>query len=233
MQRWVNILIALALTGLIASCWVTCDAQTVINRRTVAAASIAYDSSSQGDQGSGATLTVAHVVAADANWLEVGVTSYLSGGAQTVGVTYNGSAMTARTAQGGEDKLQTFYLASPTTGTHNIVVTPSSSSCEIAMAAISLKNVSSTSGPNNETAAASDWTNTVTCSTGNWAVVFVRYYNQTPTVTNGTLRVNNNNTSSQGSVMALTKASTGSTVTIDGAGMAGSTWHSNGASVDK
>lgn len=235
-MKKVAVFILLALLTMAFGVPDSCFGQVVLPMffgQPVVGTSIAFDVGSQGDQGSGATLTVSHTVANDATWLEVGVTTWLSGGAQTVTVTYNGTSMTGRTAQGTTDKLQSFYLAGPATGTHDIVVTPSSSGVEVAMAAISLKAPTGTSNPSNETANSSDWTNTVTCATGNWSVVFLRYYNQTPTLTNGTVRVTNSNGATQSSINAYTMGSTGSSVTINGSGMAGSTWHTNGASVNK
>jgi hypothetical protein len=211
------------------------DAQTERRRlgSTGGGTSIAYDNGSQGDQGSGASLTISHVVATDANWMEVGVASYLAGGTQTMAVTYNGTSMTGRTAQGGADQLQTFYLASPATGTHDIVVTPSSSSCEVAVAAISLKTVSATSNPSNGTANNTDWTNTVTCASGNWSVVFLWLYNEAPSVTNGTLRVSNSNTTTQASIYCYTRESSSTTVQVNGTKAGSNTWRTNGASLNK
>jgi hypothetical protein len=104
--------------------------------------------------GSGSSLTQAHTVAADANGLVV-VISYWDcsgGGITSTGLTYNGTALALAKRDtdingscGGRAEI--WYLASPATGTHNLVASFSGSTGGISGAILSLKGFNQTGQP--------------------------------------------------------------------------------------
>ena len=210
-----------------------CDAQVVLSRRVAAAAAeIALDDTSKGEQTSGATYTQAHTCTG-AGILVVGVASYLEGAGQTMTAEYNGDAMsTLGVSTSGENELEYFYILTPDAGTHNIVVTPSSSSAEVACAAMSLTNVTAITGGIAGGATGTAWTVTVTSETGSWATALLATYNLVPTVTNGTIRVANSNGTAQLSVYLLTRDGAAS-VQINGTIASEWSWMMFGASADQ
>lgn len=84
-------------------------------------------SSSQNGIAASSSVTLAHTVAADATALFVMVPYWSTGttnNGSLSGATWNGGAMTLigkATRSNGNDEVEIFFLAGPTTGTHNIV----------------------------------------------------------------------------------------------------------------
>lgn len=104
--------------------------------------------------GSGASITVAHTVAADATGLVVAVKFWdCSGGTVSVsGMTYAGAALTQAnrdtSASGGcGNHAEIWYKASPAIGTNNLVITFSAATGGVGGAAVSLKGFKQTSQP--------------------------------------------------------------------------------------
>lgn len=182
---------------------------------TPASPDIAWDTGDHADQTSGASLTKSLAAAADANFVALFVASYLSGGGQTHTATWNGTSMTsAGSVTNGNDKFELFYLTSASGGTHDFVLTPSSSSCEVAIVVASLKNVASVSNYSTGSGASYPYSVTVSANTGSWALAGLGAYNRTvDIVSNGTERVTNENGATQNSCWLFTLTNAG---TIDG-----------------
>lgn len=196
--------------------------------------SISFDAGSQGDKTDGTAVTISHTTAADAPLMEVGVAHYKSGGGQTCTATYNGTGMTEIGTEGaGEDKVTVFRLYSPTSGTHDVVVTPAGGgTIELAVVVGTFKvatTVSNGAGLNGS----DTWSQTLTVANGNWGVTFLRTYNSDPTATNGTIQVSNDNNTTQSSIYLVTRPSTSTTVQINGTGGGGGGWQMYGNSLNK
>lgn len=110
---------------------------------------IAYDNSSKGDQGSGATLTFSHTTGSGSNRLLL-VQAHIAEGTLN-GITYNGVSLTSVANVTGGDMGTTrgvlFRLINPDTGTYNVVITQSSSN-SIEGAALSYTGVHQTAPVN-------------------------------------------------------------------------------------
>lgn len=108
---------------------------------------LTLDATSQTGSVGGASQTLEHTIAADANLLVVQVVSWGNNRTPS-GVTWNGDAMT-RVGDGvdnasGTNHAEIFYLLNPDTGTHDVVVTMPGSADGINTAATSLKGAHAT-----------------------------------------------------------------------------------------
>lgn len=196
-------------------CFASADAQTERRRLGTAGggSAKAYDTGAAGDQASGATLTIPITIASDANYCLVGASVYLSGGG-TATATVDGASMTQLGDEvNSDDHYYLWGKASPTTGSVNVVITPSSSSCEIAGVVMTIKNVSSTSNYTEaEDPSASTYIFSVTppANTGSWGAGVLFAYNKTvDVVSNGVERVTNENGASYGSAWGFTRDGSG------------------------
>lgn len=164
---------------------------------------ITVDATSSG-QGTGVnSKTVSHVCSGADRILIVGVSNYDAGSGgndKVTGVTYNGVAMTliTKTQGDGADSWNYLYaLVAPDTGTHNIVVSTSTTQDEINVVAASYNGAKQTGQPdayviNNQTSSVTSITPTLTTLTNNcWLVsLFVNGYGGAITAGTGTtLRV--------------------------------------------
>lgn len=92
---------------------------------------IAFDNATDGGA-VGTTVTISHVVTGDSNFLVVGVVGgNISDGDLVTGVTYNGTSMSLISKQAPHNSIDRwnylFTLTAPDTGTHDVVMSASSS----------------------------------------------------------------------------------------------------------
>lgn len=176
--------------------------------------SIAVDSTSNGTDKLGATLTVSHTCASGA-LLVVNVAS--TDGVTTPTVTYNGDAMTmVASINGSQMSSFMFVLVSADSGTHDIVATKDIG-VDYGLSAISFTGAAGYSAFNsaNGNSGTASLT-TTTATTGNGVVVTGGAKNQVTTVTytgSGTEFENFNDVTAQVYVAAYTNFTAGSDVT--------------------
>ena len=105
---------------------------------------VAFDAVSTGTVVSSNTKTVSHTTSGTDRCLVVLVTTYVAGGTTVSSVTYNGTAMTnagSQTSPSGNSRVTIFYLANPSSGAHDIVVTLAASADDLFVAGLSFTDV--------------------------------------------------------------------------------------------
>lgn len=167
-------------TSLVAGTGVTLSGSTgVVTISTSPLASpIARDATSVG-AGTGSTLTVSHTCTGS-NGLLVSAIQLSSGGGSPTSLTYNGIPMTQQSAQtnfaGSSRDLYLYYLRSPSTGAHNLVLTLSGANADIECANASYTgiNVNSSFPDSSNTGSASSGTSlnvlTTVVATNCWLI---------------------------------------------------------------
>jgi hypothetical protein len=160
-----------------------------------------HDATSTGQQtAAGTTLTYSHTIGASANYLKVGVGANNAGPGPITGITWNGVSMTrlgSELAPDGFIVVDYYFLVSPATGTHNVVVTTTNSTDALASCASSYNDVDTTT-PHGTAATATGTTNTptvnVSSAAGELVVDVVGVRDTTLTACGQTQRGNVNDT---------------------------------------
>lgn len=215
MKRSTYMLITLALCTLLGSCWVTCDAQDVLSIRVSPA--IAADAVGSGENTSGATLVFTINPTVDNAGVYVATYTYLeTTGSNVASVDVKGQAAAAiYQYTSGTDRVELWFADSVSSGSGNIAITKGSSSDECAAAALAVINIDLETPNGSEahnTAADASPRDTVSSASGELVVACVGYYNKTLSAGSGeTIRIANENSSTQGSITILTKAGATST----------------------
>ena len=144
---------------------------------------IAFDSATRATTGTGTSLTFSHTVSGSNRILVVGVADNDATTGDTItGVTYNGVAMSrisggyGTNTDGGTVFL--YYLVAPATGTHNVVVSCSSSHSLSALAA-SYTGAAQTGQPDANTAQSTSASTSINISLTSvadkcWAVIYTK-----------------------------------------------------------
>jgi len=179
------------------------------------------DATNSGENTSGATLVFTIAPTASNATVYVATYSYNSGGSNVASIDVKGQTATAiYQYPTGQDRVELWCAKGVSSGSGNITITKGNSADEIAAAALAVLNVNQTTP--NGTQSHNDATDaapgvTVTSATGELVVTCVGYYNQALTVngTGETLRIDNFNSSAQGSIAIITKAGAASTVFDD------------------
>ena len=142
---------------------------------------IAFDAGSAADGATGTSQTLSHTVTGSDTILWVG--GFSNNSSIPSGATFNGTTMTGSVSQlnnspNGNESLQLFYLPAAATGTHNIVVTWSSSNPNPSVSGASFTGATQsavTEGTNIQNGTATSVTCSITTSADNcMAVMYVR-----------------------------------------------------------
>jgi hypothetical protein len=208
----------------LALLWVApLDAQTE-RRRLGAISSSAVqtpDAVNSGENTSGSTLVFTIAPTASNATVYIATYTYNSGGSNVASIDVKGQTATAiYQYPTGQDRVELWCAKGVSSGSGNITITKGNSGDECAAAALAVLNVNQTtpngSESHNQVTDAAP-TLTVTSATGELVVVCVGYYNKNLTVngTGETLRIDNYNSSAQGSIAIITKAGATSTVFDD------------------